>query len=268
MHGIGNDFVVVNALESRIPESDLPDLAVEMCARRTGVGSDGLIYLDSEPQRGLTMRMFNPDGSESEMCGNGLRCAAIYFFDEGFATRRTFLISMAGRPIGCEVLGDEVRISMGKYSMTANDIGLGDTVTTPAINERFEIGGIERIGTAIAVGNPHLIFFVDSGETIDYAAEGPQWEHHPAFQNRTNVHFVEVLSKDSVKQITWERGAGLTHACGSGACAAAVAGTLTGKSNAQVSVSLPGGNLQIDVLPSGEVELTGPAKRVYDGIWR
>lgn len=251
MQGIGNDFVVLDALEATPP--NLSDLSRLLCDRHMGVGADGLILVGSRAGGVATMRMLNPDGSESEMCGNGLRCVARWLCASDFPLAGgKLLIETGGRTTEAILQPDErIRVDMG-----------------PARVLDASLKADEWTGLFVDVGNPHFVVFTEHVDAVPLEVVGPQIERHPAFPNRTNVHFVEVVDVHTIRQRTWERGAGITLACGSGACACAVAAKVSGRTSDRVTVHLPGGELEIDASDQGRVWMTGPAQIVFTGEFR
>jgi len=266
MHGIGNDFVMLDLLNTPAPV-DPPELARRMNNRRMGIGADGLILVERGARAPYRMRMFNPDGSEAEMCGNGIRCFAKLLRDRGYLTGSEADIETGAGPLVVQLTGDgQVRVNMGPARLTRREIPM-----TGPESERFidEPVGLESWrGTAVSMGNPHLVLFTEDVAAIPLRELGPILETNPAFPRKTNVHFVQVLSRTRLIQRTWERGAGITLACGTGACAVAVAGFLTGRSDRSVNIDLPGGRLSIEYAEDGTVYMTGPAVTVYEGEWR
>lgn len=264
MHGIGNDFVMVDTLRDGLPHADLRELAVKVNDRRFGIGGDGLILLERGESSPFRMRMFNPDGSESEMCGNGIRCFAKLLREHGHTSDSRIPVDTGAGRLLLDLLGDgRVCVDMGKARLTRAEIPM-----TGPPNETFidqPIGGY--LGTAVSMGNPHLVIFVDDVAEVDLASEGSRLEHDEHFPNRTNVHFVQVLGEGLLQQRTWERGAGATLACGTGACATAVAAFLTKRAPRKSIVRLPGGTLEIEYREDGGVLMTGPAATVYEGEW-
>jgi diaminopimelate epimerase len=267
--GTGNDFVLVDGM--REPVDDPETLARMLCDRRFGVGSDGLLLLMPSEQADLRMRMFNPDGSEAEACGNGLRCLVKYAFDHGHVAGETATVeTMAGLRVA-EVrrsgeIVDTVRVGMGEPSTAPADIP-ARVREDEVLEAPLKAGGHTLAATLVSMGNPHAVIFVDDVDAVDVDALGPAVETLDLFPNRTNVEFVQVISPTLVRQRTWERGAGETLACGSGACAVCVAGSLRGKTQRDVTVRLRGGDLKIDWTESGEVFLEGPAVELFTGLW-
>lgn len=261
MHGIGNDFVLIDTIRDGEFTGDLNEVAKVLCDRRIGIGGDGLIIVDRQEQT-LRMRMFNPDGSESEMCGNGLRVYARLCVDRGYALGTFPVITGAGLLQATVDESHFVTLDMGIAHLNPTDIGMTNTSSETFINQ--SIGG-GLLGTAISMGNPHLVLFVPDASKVDLAKDGPLLETHPYFPNRTNVHFVQVISETEIIQKTWERGAGITLACGTGACACAVASFLNGKTQRNVKVHLPGGDLDITYQEDGHVMMRGSAEYSFDG---
>ncbi len=287
MHGAGNDFVCLDGLSA--PEvagrEDLGALAEAMCDRRFGIGGDGLLLIcaaqagpDLPAGRSVRMRMFNVDGSESSMCGNGLRCVAKYVIDHGLA--RTGDDDVLHIQTGAGVIEATCRRESGEVASVTVDMGapILDLETIPVDRSQL-VGGtgpVWTVGTGganydavfVSMGNPHAVMHVDDAERIDLAEVGPLLERHPAFPKRINAHFVEVIGPGEVLMRTWERGSGITGACGSGACAVCVAGVLAGVTDRTLLAHLPGGDLQLQWSePSGHVHMTGPAVEVFSGRW-
>lgn len=271
MHGIGNDYVYVNTFDQR-PPADPAALARVISDRHFGVGSDGLILIGLSERADARMRMFNADGSESEMCGNGVRCVAKYVHDHGIARKPRILIE-TGRGIltlDVEVEGGKaarVRVDMGAPILQASDIPTtlpGD----PPVDVPVEVEGHRMAITAVSMGNPHAVAYVDDVANFPVERIGAALEVHPAFPRKVNVHFVEVLGPGTVRMRTWERGSGITLACGTGACAVCVAGVLTGRTDRTLLAHLPGGDLRLEwPEDGGSVFMTGPATEVFSGDW-
>ena len=256
MQGLGNDFVVLDALRDA-PPLDLAGFARLACDRRRGVGGDGLLLLEKGSDAPFRMRMWNPDGSESEMCGNGLRCAAALLRERGYADGSVDIETGAGT-LRAVFEGEDVAVDMGIARLTRGEIGM----VGPPDEIPEGLGGV-----AVSMGNPHLVLFVEDADAVDLAYEGGRLERHPAFPQRTNVHFVQILGPDEARVRVWERGAGATLACGTGACAVAVAGVQTGRLARRSTVRLPGGPLTIDVAEDLRVTMTGPAETVFEGVF-
>lgn len=266
MHGIGNDFVMVDAIRQDLSGLDLQELARTTNDRRFGIGGDGLILTLPGDDAPFRMRMFNPDGSESEMCGNGVRCFAAFVRTEGLTDSHSIAVETGAGLLNLDSLPDgRVRVDMGLARLTRGEIGMTGAPDESWIEQPIEIDGHALTATAVSMGNPHLVIFVDDVASVPLADWGPRLERHPEFPNRVNVHFVQAMSREHLVQRTWERGASATLACGTGACASAVAGHLTGRSDARVRISLPGGDLEIEIAPDRRVHMTGPAQHVFSG---
>jgi diaminopimelate epimerase len=270
MHGAGNDYVYVNCFD-QTPPADLPQLARAVSDRHKGIGSDGLILIRPSSVADARMQMFNADGSEAEMCGNGVRCVAKYLYDRGIARKPTLRIETGRGVLTLDVFPangkvDRVRVGMGQPILKSAEIPTrlaGD----PPVLVPLDVAGRELRVTCVSMGNPHCVAFVDEITDDLVLRVGPQIERHPAFPNRVNVEFVKVLSRAETVLRVWERGSGETQACGTGACAAAVAGALAGLTDRKILTHLLGGDLELDWTSGGEVEMTGPAADVFDGDW-
>jgi len=271
MHGLGNDYIYVDCVNGPTP-ADPVTLAKKVSHRHFGIGSDGLILIAKSEIADAKMRMFNADGSESEMCGNGLRCVAKYVYDHGIATKPTLAIETGRGVLTVDVTAVNgkavrVRVNMGKPILQASDIPTtlpGD----PPVNARLtgEFDGYAV--TAVSMGNPHAVIYVPDVAAIPLEKLGPKLETHPAFPRRVNVHFVQVISPTEARMRTWERGSGITLACGTGACAVAVAGVLTGRTGRTLLAHLPGGDLELEWAGDDQpVFMTGPATEVFSGEW-
>ncbi|MHB8709293.1 MAG: diaminopimelate epimerase [Desulfuromonadales bacterium] len=272
MHGAGNDYVYVDGCSETV--ADPAELAKAVSDRHFGVGGDGLILILPSSVADVRMRIFNPDGSEAEMCGNGLRCVAKYAYDHGLVKNLTITVETGAGRLPVEMFldpagrVDRVRVNMGRPRLTRAEI----PVTGPA--DEWLIDGeltvLDRTFriNCVSMGNPHCVIFVDRVDGFPVATYGPVIENHPLFPRRTNVEFVEVLSAQEVRQRTWERGAGETLACGTGASAVTVAGFLTGRTGSHLLNHLAGGDLELFWDGQGEVFMTGPAREVFTGEYR
>jgi diaminopimelate epimerase len=268
-HGLGNDFILIDNRHSSEP-AITPEQAVELCDRHFGIGADGVIFaLPGQSETDYTMRIFNSDGSEPEMCGNGIRCLAKFIADlEGSEAKTQYRIHTLAGVITPELRSDgQVKVDMGVPRLLAAEIP-----TTLAASEAkvidvpIEVAGKSWSVTCVSMGNPHCITFVEDVAAVALETVGPQFEHNKAFPQRTNTEFIQVIRSDYVKMRVWERGAGVTLACGTGACAAVVAGVLVGKCDRATAVELPGGVLEIEWAEvSGRIYMTGPAQRVFTG---
>jgi len=267
MHGAGNDYVYVDGFALQIP--DPAALARVVSLRRKGIGSDGLILVQPSSVAAVRMEMYNADGSRGEMCGNGIRCVGKYAWEHGLARENPLRVETDA---GIKTL--ELEISNGKVRSV--DVDMGKPILDPAripvrfdaatvIDAPLEVGGeIHRV-TCVSMGNPHCVLFVSDVDELDLAAVGPRFEHHERFPKRINTEFVQVLSPTEVRMRVWERGSGETAACGTGACAAAVAAALTRRTGRRVRVHLLGGDLDIDWRSDDHVSMRGEAVEVFTG---
>jgi diaminopimelate epimerase len=272
-HGLGNDFILVDNRTSAEPMVT-PEQAVALCDRNFGIGADGVIFvLNGTADTNYAMRIYNSDGSEPEMCGNGIRCLAKFIADieakdgQVRTLPHTYRIHTLAGTIRPELQPDgQVKVDMGEPGLLASEI----PTTLAADNEKvidktLEVAGQSWQVSCVSMGNPHCITFVDDVEAIPLAEIGPKFENHPAFPARINTEFVEVVRPDYLKMKVWERGAGATLACGTGTCALVVAAVLNGKCDRKVTVELPGGNLEIEWADSNRVFMSGPATLVFSG---
>jgi diaminopimelate epimerase len=271
MHGAGNDYVYVNGFEEALP-SDLPDLARRISDRRFGVGGDGLILILPSTKADARMQMFNADGSEAEMCGNGIRCVAKYVYDYGIAFKPELQIETKAGVLSLTVstaggLVDKVCVDMGPPILAAERIPTtlsGD----PVVNAALQVAGRSFAVTSVSMGNPHCVIFVEQASDELVLGWGPKIEVDPHFPARVNVEFIEVISGSEVRQRTWERGSGETWACGTGASAVCVAGVLTGRTGRRIVNHLRGGDLELHWDETdNHVYMTGPAAEVFSGVW-
>lgn len=271
MHGAGNDYIYIEDLKEQIKAPSR--LAVEMSNRNFGVGSDGLILILKSKTADFRMRMFNSDGSESEMCGNGIRCFAKYVYDHKLTDKETIDIETGGGIKHLELkiknkLVDTVKVDMGEPILQRERIPM---IGEPGmvINENLHLpDGVTFSITALSMGNPHVVIFVEDAEKFPLAKYGPIIENFNLFPNRTNIEFVQILNSKEIIQRTWERGAGETLACGTGASAVTVAGVLTKQTERKITVHLRGGDLKTEWNEkNNHVFLTGPAVEVFRGEW-
>ena len=272
MHGAGNDYVYVNCFQEQVDEPQA--LARRLSDRHFGIGSDGLVLILPSDVADLRMRMFNADGSEAETCGNAVRCVAKYAWDHGLVRKDSLvgkvetgagLLTLKLFP-GEDGLIERVRVDMGRPRLRAEEIPValsGEKV----VDQPIEVGGCKLEMTCVNLGNPHAIFYTDDLAGIDLERIGPLIENHELFPARVNAHFVQVGSSREVTVRTWERGSGITLACGTGASAVCVAGVLTGRSGRRILAHLPGGDLELQWAEDDHVLMTGPAVEVFSGEW-
>lgn len=272
MHGLGNDYVYVNCLEEKIDNPS--EVAKFVSDRHTGIGSDGLIMINPSKVADFEMEMYNADGSRGEMCGNGIRCVGKYVYDYGLIDKTSISVETLG---GIKYL--DFTVENGKVALVRVDMGtpilkpelipivMEDESAESVIDEPIMVDGKEYHMTGVSMGNPHDVVFWDGIDTMNIEAVGPKFENHERFPKRINTEFVEVLDRKTAKMRVWERGSGETQACGTGACAVAVACILNGFTDNKVTVKLLGGDLQIEWdREADKVYMTGPATTVFDGV--
>lgn len=269
MHGAGNDYIYVNTLA--FPISNPEELARQWSDRHKGIGGDGLVLIGPSTVGDFSMRIFNNDGSEARMCGNASRCIGKYLHDEGLAAGLIVrLETLSGIKVlhlhlGADGLVETVTVDMGEPALTApSQLALaGGSMTA---GEVVATDGRKYRGTFVSMGNPHFVVFTEGVEALDIAAIGPTLEYAEAFPERCNIEFAEVRADGTVRMRVWERGSGITMACGTGACATAVAALLEGRRPRTSSVAMDGGTLSIEWREAdGHVYMTGPATKVFDG---
>ena len=270
MHGLGNDFVLLNCLDETVDEP--ANLAQEMCDRNFGVGADGLVLiLQSEVEEAdFRMRIFNPDGSEPEMCGNAIRCFAKYLYERDLTTKTNLSIETLAGIIKPElILEDEevklVKVDMGQPRLKRNEIPMKGEENQQVVKDPLYVDGEEFDITCVSMGNPHCIIFVDDADEAPVTEIGPKIETHELFPEDINVEFIEVVNKEEIEMRVWERGAGVTLACGTGACASTVASILNDYTERKITVHLLGGDLVIEWGADNHVYMSGPATEVFTG---
>jgi diaminopimelate epimerase len=270
MHGLGNDYIYVNGFEEQV--DDPSALAIAMSDRHFGIGADGLIIILPSTQADFRMRMFNADGGEAQMCGNGIRCLAKYVFDHHLTRATTISIETLAGILSLELFPhdhvvERVRVRMGEPRLQRQRIPmLGNA--GQVLDEPLVVEGKTFHVTAVSMGNPHCIVFVDDPHQFDVAYWGPRFEHHAAFPQGVNTEFVRVFDEQTFEMRVWERGSGETLACGTGASAVAVACHLLDKTGRQVTGHLRGGKLELEWQEDdNQVYMTGPAVEVFNGQW-
>jgi diaminopimelate epimerase len=265
MHGLGNDFIVVDCRDKVVSDrfTAIGELSKRLCHRRLGIGADQMLLLYSSETADFKMRIFNSDGSEVEMCGNGIRCLAKYIWDRGISHKDELSVETAAGTIKPVKADKMVRVDMGEPVLEARAV----PVNLEGVIKNFPliIDGKEFRITCVSMGNPHAVIFVDDVDGFDVNRYGPLIETHELFPKRTNVEFIQITSPERLKMRVWERGAGETMACGTGASAAAVAANLNGLTGKSVTVGLLGGELLIEWSQDNHVYMTGPAQEVFEG---
>ena len=271
MQGIGNDYVYVNCLQETIENPS--ELAKKISDRHYGVGSDGLIMINPSDKADFEMEMYNADGSRGEMCGNGIRCVAKYVYDYGLTDKTSISVeTLAGIKYLDLTVEDGkvvlVKVDMGKPMLRPEEVPVVSE-KEEVIDEPITVDGQEYRMTCVSMGNPHAVIFMDDIEHLEIEKIGPKFEHHERFPNRVNTEFVKVLDRQTASMRVWERGSGETLACGTGACAVAVACILGGYTENKVTVKLLGGDLLIEwYREQNKIYMTGPAEVVFDGVWK
>lgn len=269
MQGAGNDYVYVNCFEERVENP--AEAAIRVSNRNFGIGSDGLILIMPSDKADVRMRMFNSDGSESEMCGNGIRCVAKYAYDHGIVAKKEITAETGAGILtlqlftGSDSRVEKVRVNMGKPRLTRGEIPMTGDAGAKVISEPLNILHTTFHITCASMGNPHCVIFVDDVANFQVEKYGPLIENHELFPRRTNVEFVQIISRTEVRQRTWERGAGETLACGTGASAVCVAGVLNGLTEKKILNHLSGGDLTLEWAEDGYLYMTGPAVEVFTG---
>jgi diaminopimelate epimerase len=267
MHGLGNDYVVIDNREEKIVDAEAAELARKLCRRRFSVGADGILFVSKSAVADVKMRIFNTDGSEAEMCGNGIRCFAKYCYENGIARKSELVVeTLAGNKRSWVTVErgivQSVMVDMGVPVLERSKIPMLGEGT--AVNIYLQINGETYKATCVSVGNPHCVIFVDAVDDFPVQQIGPKIESHSVFPEKTNVEFAQVLNENEVKVRVWERGCGETLACGTGACATVVAGNLLKKLGGKVRVHLLGGDLTVEY--AERLLLNGSAEKVFEGM--
>jgi len=261
MHGCGNDFIFLDCLKGEI--KDLGKLAKQLCDRRFGIGADQLLTVHPSKIADFRMEIYNADGGQVEMCGNGIRCFAKYVHDHGLTGKKELAVETLAGIIRPRLVGDQVEVDMGEPILEGREIPVN--ADGKILNYPLEVDGRTYHISCLSMGNPHCVVYLDDPDSLDLRRIGPRFEHHPFFPSRVNTEFVKVISRQEIRMRVWERGAGETWACGTGACAAAVAGALVGKNDREVVVHLRGGDLLIEWRADNRVYMTGGAEEVFQG---
>lgn len=272
MHGCGNDYIYIDGARERIPAEQKPGLVRRLSDRHFGIGGDGVIFINPSDQADFEMEMYNMDGTRAEMCGNGIRCVAKYVYDKGLTDQTQISVISAGRIKYLDLHVENGRVStvmvnMGEPILKACEIPvLAEEEKGEVIAEPIEIEGKTYRMTCVSMGNPHAVVFVEDVQDFPLEQVGSGLEKHPRFPKRVNAEFVKILDEETIEMRVWERGTGETLACGTGACAAAVACSLNGLTKDTVTVKLLGGTLQIQWNKAeNRVYMTGPATTVFEG---
>ena len=269
MQGAGNDYVYVNCFDETVENP--PQTAIQVSDRNFGIGSDGLILIMPSDKADVRMRMFNSDGSESEMCGNGIRCVAKYAFDHGIVAKKVITAETGAGVLTLQLFSgidgkiEKVRVNRGPPRLTRGEIPMTGDAGAKVVAEPLTILDSTFQITCASMGNPHCVIFVDDAEGFPVSTYGPLIENHELFPRRTNVEFVQIISRTEVRQRTWERGAGETLACGTGSSAVTAACVLNGLTEKKILNHLSGGDLEMEWAEDGNIYMTGPAVEVFSG---
>src|SRR5512137_1863385 len=269
MQGAGNDYVYVDCFEEKIETPS--EVAIKVSNRNFGIGSDGLILIMPSDKADVRMRMFNSDGSESEMCGNGIRCVAKYAYDHGSVTKKEITAETGAGILtlqlftGSDGKVEKVRVNMGAPRLSRAEIPMRGEAGEQVVSQPLNILHTTFPITCVSMGNPHCVIFIDDVANFQVEKYGPLIENHELFPRRTNVEFVQVISPSEVRQRTWERGAGETLACGTGSSAVTVAAVLNGLTERRVLNHLSGGDLELEWAEDGNLYMTGPATEAFTG---
>lgn len=274
MHGLGNDYIVIDETKGEvIPETKKNEVSASLCRRGFSIGADGVIFVSPSTDEDIRFRIFNSDGSEAEMCGNGIRCFAKYVYDKGILKKDILNVETLGgvKKINLTIDDDEVlssKVDMGTATFKPSEIPILSK-NSEFIEKGLHVGGKIYKVTAVSVGNPHAVIFTENLDEVPLSEIGPLIETHEAFPQKTNVHFVKVVSKNEMDMITWERGAGITFACGTGATSCVIAAYRLNMVDKNVLVHLPGGDLKIEVYQNnGQLGgfMEGDAVPVFEGF--
>lgn len=272
MHGCGNDYIYVDGEKEKIAADSKAQLVRRLSDRHFGIGGDGVIFINPSKEADFEMEMYNMDGSRAEMCGNGIRCVAKFVYDKGLTEKTSISVISAGKVKYLDLSVEDgkvstVKVNMGSPVLKASDIPvIADNGEEPVIAKDIEVDGKNYKMTCVSMGNPHAVIFVDDVAGLKLEEIGPKFETHQRFPKKVNTEFVKVIDRDTVEMRVWERGTGETLACGTGACATAVACILNGLTNDTVTVKLLGGSLQIRWDKEADlVYMTGPASTVFEG---
>ncbi|WP_425061051.1 Diaminopimelate epimerase [Sporomusa carbonis] len=267
-HGLGNDFVIVNGMKEHF--SDYRQQALAVCDRNFGIGADGLVIILPSDIADFKMRIFNSDGSEADMCGNATRCVARYLYETGLTAKTAMTLDTLAGIIKPELIFENgklatVKVDMGQPRLKRGETPMAGNPEEHAIHVPLEVNGKTYFVTCLSMGNPHCVIFVDDVATIDLPVIGPKIETHSLFPKKTNVEFIQVIDAHTLRMRVWERGAGITKACGTGASAALVAAVLNGHTGRKATVKLDGGNLFIEWADNNHIYKSGPAVEVFRG---
>ena len=275
MHGLGNDFILIDCINKSLGDSSFVSyLTKKLCNRNFGIGADGLILILPSSKADLRMRIFNYDGSEAQMCGNGIRCFAKYAYENKLVSKNKFTVETLAGIITPELIFQDlkdkkvlrVKVDMGTPKLRRREIPMTGEDTPTVVDETLKINSEQTFKvTCVSMGNPHCIVFVDDVQSIQVDEIGPKIENHPFFPEKTNAEFIQIINNKELNFRVWERGVGETLACGTGACAALVAAVLNKKTDQEATIHLPGGDLDIRWADDKHIYMTGPAELAFRG---
>ncbi|HWR41301.1 MAG TPA: diaminopimelate epimerase [Patescibacteria group bacterium] len=268
--GLGNDFILIDGFKTTI--HDYTQAAIAMCDRHFGIGADGLVTIFPSKIADFEMQIINSDGSEAAMCGNATRCVARYLYENGFTDKTVISLETKAGLIRPELIFDgsriiSVRVDMGEPRLEQCHIPMTGDSEKHCINQPLTVQNQQYFITAVSMGNPHCVIFVDDVQAIDLSDIGPLLENHSCFPDKANIEFAQIIDENTIKMRVWERGAGITLACGTGSCATLVASVLNHKTKRQATLQLAGGELFIEWASNNHLYMTGPAKEVFRGTW-
>lgn len=269
--GCGNDFVLVDARATSLPKA-AAELSRRVCDRHYGIGADGLIFVLPSDKADFCMRIFNADGSEAEMCGNGIRCFARLVYDDGMMDKESFTVETGAGILTPRMIKDEnrvvgVEVDMGEPVLEAKHIPVAGFGEERIVAEEIEVLGKKYKATCVSMGNPHCVVFVGDVDDVKMEQVGPAFEKHAWFPRKTNTEFVVIRDRAHLRMRVWERGAAVTLACGTGACASLVAAVLNGRADRKAEVELDGGRLIIEWKEDNHIYMTGPAEKIFSGVF-
>lgn len=267
-HGLGNDFVIVNGMEEHI--TDYHKQALAVCDRNFGIGADGLVVLLASDIADFKMRIFNSDGSEADMCGNATRCVARYLYENKLTDKTVITLDTLAGIITPELIFKDgvletVKVDMGEPRLKRGEIPIIGDSAEQVVNVPLDVDGETYHITCVSMGNPHCVIFVEDVAKVNLSVIGPKIETHPLFPKKTNVEFLQVIDRQTIRMRVWERGAGITQACGTGASAALVAAVLNGYTDRQATIRLDGGDLYLEWASNNRIYKSGPAVEVFRG---
>ena len=269
--GTGNDFVLIDCLQE--PPADYVALATQLCDRHFGIGADGILLVLPSEKADIRMQIINADGSEAEMCGNGIRCFARYVYEAGHVAQEEFTVETGAGILVPHIIKEagavtQVQVDMGEPILAGDQIPVAGYGMHRVVKEHIQVQGKDFQMTCVSMGNPHCVVFVDSAKEFPIHELGPHFEKHPKFPRKINAEFAEVIDPTHIRMRVWERGAAVTMACGTGSCATLTAAVLNGYAERKAEIQLDGGKLQVEWAENNHLYMTGPAEQVFTGVWQ